>query len=414
MLVLLLTLTALFGLLTWRDARLGLLALVATLPSYLLRTDILGVPTTLLELFVLVFLGIWAFRHRSNLRALLPEKQLLYPLLLLLTAALISTAIAPDTLGAIGVLKAYYLEPIALFLVFRYELGRSTVEASDLFKALGASALVLSLVAIVQFLTGAGIPIPWDIERRVTSVFAYPNALGLFLGPIVIISFLSKRRSKRFTHQWWLWVSVATLSTIAIALAQSEAALVAIVATLSIAGLLHKGSRPWTTGIVGLLVLATLLSPWRTTIIDKLTLQDYSGGVRLSQWSETVNLLQDRWLLGAGLSGYQQAIEPYHEATHLEIFQYPHNILLNIWVELGLLGVIAIAWLIWVILGVSAHPKRLTSATIATWALIEMLIHGLVDVPFFKNDLAVLTWLLLAIALYVRTQTPQKISTKND
>lgn len=140
--------------------------------------------------------------------------------------------------------------------------------------------------------------------------------------------------------------------------------------------------------LVALSIVISLLFP---PLFQKLTLQDYSGSVRLSQWSETIDMLQDHWLLGAGLSGYQTVFKPYHQATHLEIFQYPHNILLNIWVELGLLGLIAVGLLSWHVL--RAEPS------IAIFALLQMIIHGLVDVPYFKNDLAFLTWIFLAIIL---------------
>ena len=200
------------------------------------------------------------------------------------------------------------------------------------------------------------------------------------------------------------------LSLIATALAQSEAAIVAIMATLLLAGLVNKNTRRLT--VAGTLALGALvlLSPWRADVVGKLTLQDYSGQVRLSQWSETMNLLQDRWLLGTGLSGYPTALEPYHQATHYEIFQYPHNIILNIWVELGLLGFIAVALLGWQLLARGRSIKLASLAEYAAlFALIEIAIHGLVDVPYLKNDLAILTWLLIAILLYApQTHRSQK------
>ncbi len=396
----LIILTAAFGLTTWLNPRGGLLLLVALLPSYLLRTELFGVPTTLLELLLLTFVVVWLIKHRPTLSSLLPTRTILIPLGLLLLSSTVSLFVAPDLMGAAGIWKAYFIEPIILFFIVRYELIRSSITAEDLFKSLGLTALILSLVAIVQWITGAGLPIPWDIERRVTSVFDYPNALGLFLGPIVIIGAMHTRRLTKDVSTWF-WPTVTILSLIATTLAQSEAAIVAIIATLLLAGLVNKKTRRLTvagTLVVGALVL---LSPWRADVVGKLTLQDYSGQVRLSQWSETVDLLQDHWLLGTGLSGYPTALEPYHRATHYEIFQYPHNIVLNIWVELGLLGLIAVALLGWQLLvrGRSIKPASLAGYA-AFFALIEIAIHGLVDVPYLKNDLAILTWLLIATLLY--------------
>ena len=411
MLAVFLILTAAFAVLTWSDPHKGLFLLVAVLPSYLLRTDIFGIPTTLLELFVVTFLMIWTIKflgsrrlkpatNHSTERRLKPAATSL-AIFFILIVATISIFVAPDITSALGAWKAYFLEPILLFFVVRYEIVHGGLSVSKLFEALGLCAIALSLIAIFQWLTGMGLPIPWDIERRVTSVFDYPNALGLFLGPIVIIAVMSLRRVKG-TRLFWLLVTI--LSSIAIILAQSEAAIVSIVATLLLAGLIHRKTRVLSSSLLVLLVLLILLLP---PLLSKLTLQDYSGSVRLSQWTETADMLRDHWFLGAGLSGYPTLFEPYHQATHLEIFQYPHNIILNIWVELGLLGLVSFALLAWqVVRHVTTTYNLQSTPLIPLLALIQMSIHGLVDVPYFKNDLAILTWILLAIVFTYARHTP--------
>jgi putative inorganic carbon (hco3(-)) transporter len=433
MLLILLILTVAFAILAWNDLHKALVLLVAVLPSYLLRIEIFGVPTTLLEMLILVLLVIWFVKRRPTIHDLIPDHKSIVPVYVLILAATISVFVAPDIMTALGVWKAYFIEPILLFLVVRYELTTNSANqnfsyeklSSKLFTALGLTALVISLVAIVQFITGVGIPIPWDIERRVTSIFDYPNALGLFLGPIVVIAIMSLReaggdeailrRTKGLLRSLALprndtrlfWLPVGILSFIAILLAQSEAAIVAVVATLFLAGIAHKKTRVVAaSGFIVVLALSLLIPLAR----EKILLQDYSGQVRLSQWSETIDMLGDHWLLGTGLSGYPTTFEPYHEATHLEIFQYPHNIFLNIWVELGLLGLVAFAWLAFQTL---STVYRLPSVPIAFFALLQITIHGLVDVPYFKNDLAILTWILLAIIFsYDRLSTSTTSSGK--
>ena len=423
MLAVLLILTATFAVLTWSDLHKGLFLLVAVLPSYLLRTELFGVPTTLLEMLLVAFVVVWILRRHFPIPLLFKEGLgvVSVSVLLILLSSTLAVFVAPDMTSALGAWKAYFLEPILLFFVVRYELVHGDLLVSKLFEALGLCAIALSLVAIFQWLTGMGLPIPWDIERRVTSVFDYPNALGLFLGPIVVIGFLKfltppspplervgNLVSPSPLHKGGLrgvWLLVTILSSIAIILAQSEAAIVSIVATLLLAGLIHRKTRVLSSSLLVLLVLLILLLP---PLLSKLTLQDYSGGVRLSQWSETIDMLGDHWFLGAGLSGYPTLFEPYHQATHLEIFQYPHNIILNIWVELGLLGLIAFIVLAWQIFHrfhlTTYPPNHLT--TFAFLALLQMSIHGLVDVPYFKNDLAILTWILLAIVFTYARHTP--------
>lgn len=405
MTAILLVLTLIFAFLCYTSNRLGLFVLVATLPSYLLRLEVFGIPSTLLELFLVAYIGVWLIKNKSRILSLFRIPNILkLSLVLLCSAALVGVLVSPDATSALGILKAFFIEPIILFLILRLDLKERHLDPDSLFKAMGVSALILSGVACVQWVTQTGIPVPWDIERRVTSVFDYPNALGLFLGPIVVLSVVRLYQKT----QWKFWLPIGVLSFLAIILAQSEAAIVAIFVSIFLAGLLHK--KKWKITMITTLIVVVLiaLSPWRSFVFEKLTLQDYSGNVRLSQWSETIEMLSDNWLFGAGLAGYPIALEPYHKAAHYEIFQYPHNILLNTWSEIGLLGVIAC-----VILAMAlTRPKHflsLSAYSISFLLLIEMFIHGLVDVPYFKNDLAILTWILIAIvSSYACESTPQK------
>lgn len=385
---------AAFAALAWRDLARALVVISILLPAYLVRFSVAGIPLTLLEVLILITVGVWIIQTTTKNQW--SDVQHIFSRhwwLLIggwLLAFLIAAVIAPDTRAALGVLKAYAIEPILLLIVIRSTFGH---QIAPLLNGLGISAMAIALLGIIQWLTGLGIPIPWDIERRITSIFPFPNAIGLYLGPIVMIAIahLTKKRT-------WFWMSVAVLSVVAIMLAKSEAALVAIVATTLLGGIIYKPTRRVAiAGTTVAVIAASLFGPLQ----EKLLLQDYSGQVRLSQWSETMELLKTTPVLGTGLSGYPQAIEPFHRATHYEIFQYPHNIILNIWTELGLLGLALLVATLWLVHLCAKGDCKNLIAIACLMALTHMLIHGLVDVPFFKNDLAVMTIILVAgIASY--------------
>ena len=385
--------TLLFGLCAWKNFRSALILFSGLLPIYLLRLSIGPIPTTLLEILIVILTIVWLTKHRPSWKDV-KRISWLKPAALLIVAASIGVFVASDVMSAFGIWKAYFIEPILLALIFTTTLKQE--DWRPVFKALGISAAALSLFAILQYATGFGIPAPWDIELRVTSLFDYPNALGLFLAPILsygIVQYIQKIDQS-------FWLSVSTLSFIAILLSQTEAALVAIPAalfiTLWMSPVTFKIKKVLT---VSTLLVTTLLVAFVPIVQEKLLLQDDSGQVRQSQWQETINLVQEHVLLGIGLNGYPEALAPYHNATHYEIFQYPHNIFLNIWTELGLLGLIAFFWLAWLILRNldPSTPRSLDPFSLALFAaLLTMTIHGLVDVPYFKNDLSILTWIFIA------------------
>ena len=117
-------------------------------------------------------------------------------------------------------------------------------------------------------------------------------------------------------------------------------------------------------------------------------------------------MLKNRPIFGAGLAGYQTAIEPYHRAKYLEIFLYPHTLVLNFWSEMGIAGLGAFFWILVVFFRAARKTflsEEWEGSALAAGALAAMtalFVHGLVDVPYFKNDLAVLFWILCALGMF--------------
>lgn len=397
--------------LTFRNFRLAVFVFLASFPTYLLRLNIFGFPTTLLELLLIILIVFWLFHPVYGPKNLFlkngDEKKSLKIWLItfsaLLVIGILETFIAPDKLAAIGIFKAYLFEPIIFFFILLSTL-KWFDDAEVALMFLGFSGLIVAGFALFQHWTGLALPIPWDLERRATSFFSYPNAVGLYLGPIIILGSGALWRSlnAEFYLRAWFWIITVGTAIVAIVFSKTEAAWLAIPLSIICLGLfLRRWQKFAAIVLMGFVVFIFLVPSAR----NKILLQDYSGGTRLKQWEESVNMLKDNWLFGAGLSSYPAALEPYHTHEEIEIFQYPHNIILNIWSELGIGGLIILLWLI-ILSGKNfllAQKKGscfnwLAVATAA--ALLEMVIHGLVDVPFFKNDLALLTTTTLAFLFW--------------
>ena len=129
------------------------------------------------------------------------------------------------------------------------------------------------------------------------------------------------------------------------------------------------------------------------------TFQAASGQSRLALYQCSMTLLKQNPILGTGLAGFGAAFESIRPEAYTEKLIYPHNIFLNFWTETGILGLLGVLWLCALVVRIAFEKNGgenfLRDACIA--ALLAMLVHGLVDVPYFKNDLAVLTWMILAM-----------------
>jgi putative inorganic carbon (HCO3(-)) transporter len=125
--------------------------------------------------------------------------------------------------------------------------------------------------------------------------------------------------------------------------------------------------------------------------------------VRLELWRDTLDMLRQRPLFGAGLSGFQHRITPAYTLRH-DPAPYPHNIVLAFWSETGLLGLAAFVWLTCAIAAMGIRGwhrgapgwRALSLGTLL--ALLAILVHGMVDTPYFKNDLSLELWTIAAMS----------------
>ena len=540
--------------LSWKRLDWAVLLLVVALPSYLIRFNV-GIPMTLLELMILIAFFVWLIT-KTNFKLFLRGKydwkdfkenrlkRERYPwrweISFLLLFSWSAIAVAGFTDGALGIWKAYFFEPILVFILilnlfkqdlsfrtdspasgevrnplnFKTDLKGSLAGARDdkknvglniekIILALAISAFFVSLLSIYQKITGDLISNPlWAAAetRRVVSFFGYPNAVGLYLGPIVMILLgylsdvilkpkaeksqvqLDKTSSpsdQRFFARWAqndnvkkVFIgSTIVLSLLSIYFAKSEGALVGLAAALFVFGILAGKKMRWATLAFTIVVSSAVLlyAPTRTVVLDKVQLYDLSGQIRRQQWKETWRMLNDgRLLSGAGLDNYQAIIKPYHQEgifvydfhdpnfheklvasdelkkkvwQPTEIYMYPHNILLNFWSGLGLVGMLLFVWIFikffWVLISnliiekrYFCHPREsgdleptcnkneipacagMTRRYFINLgllcAMIVIVIHGLVDVPYFKNDLSVMFWIMVAMQSLINLQTKNK------
>jgi O-antigen ligase len=376
------------------------------LPLYVVRFSIGPIPTTLLEIFFAVWLIAYLFeRGLKGLREgwnRLGEWR--WPTMAWFAATLIAVFIAPSFVAALGLWRAFVLEPLVVFVMLA-DLVRDEETAKRIRDALFWTVIALAGIAVVQFFSGWGIPSPWNVAildgRRATGPFPYPNALSLFVGPIGVWAF--GRNTQHATRnikslEMWTWIA----SLVAMVLARSDGGLIAFAAVAVLSLLLDARSRRWMVGVLAAAVLLVAFLPMLRTPLWKLvSFQGWSGQVRVTMWRETVEMLKDRPMFGAGFGGYPIVFKPYHKATYIEIFQYPHNILLNLWSETGVLGIVVFGWIAWTWFRLG---RRRGFAAVAP--LVAILIHGLVDVPYFKNDLAMVFWLLVFLTTVVAEEKP--------
>ncbi|MCC7357552.1 O-antigen ligase family protein [Candidatus Uhrbacteria bacterium] len=370
------------------------------IPLYVIRFQFGPFPTTFIE----IILGaIFLF-------SLTPKQKILWkqgwiktigwrlPVGLWIIATIVAVCIATNHVAAFGLWRAFVLEPI-LYVILLSGCINSNEEKNETLFALIASSIWIAIWCIIQFTFNLGIPYPWNtdiLHRRATGPFPFPNAVALYCAPIAalcISHFYINKKTKFETYFFSLGFIFSTIATI---LAKSVGGFIAIGTCLLVTLLIKQKTRTWTISSIVVLSLIILLTPsLRIPIIRNLSFGDWSGKVRLIIWKETGNMLADRPIQGAGFGAYPTVIAPYHTAKWMEIFQYPHNIILNVWSETGLLGLFAYSFICFT--WIKQSKQNTGYQVLSLLPLLAILIHGLVDVPYFKNDLALVFFVLIIL-----------------
>jgi O-antigen ligase len=389
-------------------------------PLYLFRGELLGIPVTLVEVllafgfvfFVLceeVWRVTWWKKHWHLYRN--------WGLWLFLAAAFVGVLVAPDVsymvnghefpakITALGILKGWILAPMAYFFMAKFYFHDRPSLIRLALRALLLGGVFLSLQAMAQVVTG-DFSTP---DARASGPFESANYLALYLGPIVVYGFLALARAKS-----WGWRALLSASllicTAALYATLSYAAWIAVLAALLVALLVHARKLPKRVRFgllagaftLGALALVSQLGSEKFTQFLEFS-ERSSTSVRLQIYEISLSLIKDNAIFGIGLGQFEQfyqvnAVEVLGQDPFEWNMLHPHNIFLAFWLSMGLFGLVAFVWLCFKALTwiweQDKHEKR-----IAAVMLVAILVHGMFDVPYFKNDLAFQFWLLLAVLL---------------
>jgi putative inorganic carbon (HCO3(-)) transporter len=324
----------------------------------------------------------------------------------LLLATVIGVLVSPDHRAALGIAKAYIVEPMLLFVV-AVNVLRSSWDWERVVYGLYVSGLVVAVSQVVALAAALA-------SHTVNLNFAPPtptwlwsnnNFGGIFLDPVVGLALgLALFGGVRYRNVHRAALALLGAGDI---LTLSRGSWLALVVLAVLAAALHPRRRLLLAVCLAALVVAVVLPPVRHRISNELNASNPANSLvaRVRLWHATVDLIESHPFTGSGLAGYPATIEPYRIQVHDPSTQghvYPDQLELDFWVELGVLGFVGLlaffAELIrYLAPAVRAGPRDHPWAVALTLAWVAIIVHGLLDSPYWKNDLAAEWWLLAAL-----------------
>lgn len=422
-------------------------------PLYLVKIDFFGVPFNVLELAVLILFfwqllvwGIKKFSLEKNWKSgavyfFRQNRNFLLLSLLFLVISLVAVAIVPaqtmlidgktiyeSRKVALGILKGWIIIPWLYFVLLWF----GTESKSQLFNSIYAyvfSALPLVIWAIIQYATGSFI----TMDGRASGPFVNANYLAMYLAPAVTALWIMIVRGILLGFHLPRFVTgmvLAVLYSVALLMTQSYGAMLAVMAVLLIflvsTFAIHRRYEKTDEVLVlkkiayflGVFALIALMAAvvlfantekWR--YFTEFT-QRSSSSVRLQVYQIAGDFIGKSPLLGIGFGQFEpkynlEAPVILGQAPYEWVMIHPHNTFMAVWLNLGLIGLLMFIGLVFYCLYRAVRNNSYDDRffrMIGVSLLLVMLLHGMVDTYLFKNDLAFLFWLIIALCLLPRTR----------
>jgi len=275
---------------------------------------------------------------------------LFYPIVFFLGLLLISIFYSMDAL--ISIKEFIRLASIFLLYFLAYKLIKNRKDWIVLLKIILISYILPGIFALIQLIGGFGLPDDFGGFNRIYGTFAHPNLFAFytfFILGIVISLLLSLSETKDNNAVLWknfnfyIWIASGFL-VLLLFTTYSRSALACLFIFIIFFGVL-KYRKLLLAGLFLFLIAYFFSDIFQQRLWELITLDPYGSVVwRFRLWQDIIPAsLWQPWF-GYGLGTFSKLVEFYRgfELGSLEA----HNDYLKIFVENGILGLIAYSWLI--------------------------------------------------------------------
>ena len=388
----------LFFILAWRWPQLALWLTIFSFPLYMVRFEVVGIPTTLLEIFIYSSWLAWAIINRRILWASIKEvfKPFWGGLLFLGVGLLLGVVVSDDVFGSLGIIKGWFVGPLLLyFLIIQLVDSKKIADFLTplLISSLGISGLAIWQVITQNFLT---------VDGRASAWFTSANYLSLYLVPVLLLGLIviNEKDIRKKVLVIFSWV----LGLVALYFSFSYGGWLTLILAGFAWGFIYR-RRHWKWWLGGLVVpfLIFLSQLGSERFIRMLDFSERSSvSVRVQVWQTAWLMTKENWETGVGLGQFQDKYLEFANRVFVSPFEtlmlHSHNLFLQFVLETGVFGLIGFVWIL------IHHIKKMIQrfsgpAGVLGITLGAILIHGLIDVTYWKNDLSAIFWLVMALII---------------
>lgn len=407
--------------------KIGLLALPAFFLLYLVKLwfwFLYPLPTNGVEYltgFLLVFwlVGVWKFSFpKPRLGSRWQTAAIAFFLLAVTLATLfIVLHLNKGRATPLGIWKGWFMVPAVYFTMLISTFRTKT----DLRLLIDGSIGIMGLTSaamLLQFMTGWFSEITATYDMRLVWPYLDPlsgqgasgNYPALYLTPFFCLAWGMLPKLKEKLDKAYYLLAMLMMALV-VYFSKSYGAWLALTGACAMVSFFRNtGKKRWVlVPFLTALVLGGMYFNQKNSEKFQFAV-DTSEEITISSGSERINIWKVSWdlikrdpLWGVGPGQFQRAFErqaPFtlgRDVSRKEINHalHPHNTFLMFWVSNGILGVLSYLFF----LAVLMFPLPKEWRWVLLGPLFSFLLHGMIDVTYWKNDLAMSFWLIAAMII---------------
>ncbi|MFZ2975161.1 MAG: O-antigen ligase family protein [Candidatus Moraniibacteriota bacterium] len=359
------------------------------IPLYLVKIRMGFLPTNILEIMIGAIFLLWVFSDKKKIKVrkfFVGYKKYIIFGGMMFSGILLSTFFSGNQLQSWGIIKSWFLMPLALFFLAWNIIEKEKIK--NVFLVYFFSAIAVAIISLGYFILNQ-----LTYDGRLAGIFNSPNYLAMYLAPAIIIALAQAKSFRIFIGL--IFILIAFYFT------YSYAAWASVVATFIIIMFIKKNISFKKIALISITTLLLLFSQLNNKKFTDLLVNDQRSSLasRIMIWKASEKMIEDSFVFGIGPGNFQKMYLEYQKfyPPYLEwAVPHPNNLYLTWWLYGGILGLmgflgLAFSFLRDIFKRSKKEPRQVLF--VALGIMLVILSHGIFDTTYFKNDLAIVFWL---------------------
>lgn len=380
------------------------------LPFYFIKFKYSWVSFNLIEILIITLFFVWLLNKEKKYS--MSGNRYIIPAVLIIIGLILSILINKNYYIGFGIIKGWFLLPMVFAIIFYDSLEKNEELLNWSLATLFFSGTLISIEGVYywfsEFLTYDG---------RLAIFFDSPNQLAMYLAPVFLIGlkfgfeeYLGLSFEQRKVKFWKKGVMIGIILILFnLYLTKSYGAWLAVSLALLIVFWL-KYRKIWPKKyffiiFIIFIVFITVVVFSKFENIKNLSNRS-SLASRVMIWKSAGLMIKNSPLFGIGPGNFQNKYLEYQKyfPPYLEwAVPQPHNLYLAFWLEAGLAGLIGFIWLMILFFRDNkfAIKNNRELGILLFGIMVYNLVHGLVDTTYWRNDIAVMFWIIIAMNIFL-------------